>query len=694
MLERATTAGSYRRIVEELGNPAQIGIVTAPEDQNLLVLAGPGSGKTRVVVHRCAYLLRVLRVSAQSLLILCYNRYAAIELRTRLRLLLGDEAAGVAVLTYHALALRLTGRGVPDRMLEQDGLDGFWEPRRLRDEKGLEFRSLPCSDTARDTLAVLFKEAMAEAVRLLRGEADVMGDHPDALRDRLLAGYRYILVDEYQDIDQTQYDLISALAGRVERDPERKLTILSVGDDDQNIYAFRDTSVAYIRQFERDYRATLYYLTENYRSTGHIIAAANQLIGHNRDRMKTDYPIVIDRGRASDPPGGRWSGIDPQGAGWVRVVAVTDAAQQAAAVPWVLKRLMALDPGLGWDSMAVLARTHETLYPLRAACEAAGIPVSWGADRAGMPRLHRIREIDDWLGRMKPARLERRRASELLAEVPDEDHHPWYGLLRALLEAWRDEAGDVEAGVGEVIDWVYETLAEQRRAQRSGRGVFLATAHAVKGMEFDHVCIVDGDWRPQRTPAEQEGERRLYYVAMTRARQSLWLFQREDQRNPHVRLLGGDHLLRERPEGLETLSEDILRLRYELLGMGDLHLDYAAQYREEVGETLERLAALGPGSALRMVKRGGTLDLIDETGYGIARLSREARKTWEPRLPFIREVRVLAMVRRRREDSDQPKGCHAEVWELPLAEVVYTGGIEVDVKKGPREKQRNDMEMK
>src|SRR5690606_23793967 len=128
----------------------------------------------------------------------------------------------------------------------------------------------------------------------------------DELRERLLAGYRYILVDEYQDIDSIQYELIGALAGRTAQDRDARLTILAVGDDDQNIYAFRNTSNEFIRRFQGDYAAHTAYLVENYRSTRHIIAAANQVIGAVVERMKNAHPICIDHARKADPAGGRW----------------------------------------------------------------------------------------------------------------------------------------------------------------------------------------------------------------------------------------------------------------------------------------------------------------------------------------------------------------------------------------------------
>ena len=110
-LRLQTTPQNYSRIVEQLNNPVQRRIVTdSRRNPNVLVLAGPGSGKTRVLVHRIAYLVKVKRERPESIIALAYNRHAAAEIRRRLRDLIGNEAFGVTVLTCHALAMRLTGR--------------------------------------------------------------------------------------------------------------------------------------------------------------------------------------------------------------------------------------------------------------------------------------------------------------------------------------------------------------------------------------------------------------------------------------------------------------------------------------------------------------------------------------------------------------------------------------------------------
>ena len=216
-LGRQTTPQSWRNIVESLNNPIQQRIVADDREQtNLLVLAGPGSGKTRVLVHRIAYLVRVRRENPRGILALAYNRHAAVEIRRRLAELIGNDARGVTVMTCHAFAMRLVGASIVDRANKVNG----------------------------DT----FKEIMHEAVALLRGTG-LPPEEADEMRDRLLAGFRWILVDEYQDVGSEQYDLISALAGRTLADEEGKLTLFAVGDDDQNIYAFDGASVEFIRRF-------------------------------------------------------------------------------------------------------------------------------------------------------------------------------------------------------------------------------------------------------------------------------------------------------------------------------------------------------------------------------------------------------------------------------------------------------------
>ena len=649
VIDRATSQASYHRIVDNLANPVQIAIVTAAPQENMLVLAGPGSGKTRVVAHRCAYLLRVKRTQPRSILILCFNRNAANTLRRRILELVGPDAKGVTVLTYHGLAMRLTGSSFAERA---------------------EGRKMHQND---------FSTVIPEAVRLLSGEIELSCLESDELRERLLEGYRYILVDEYQDIDADQYRLISALAGRTLSDPDSKLALLAVGDDDQNIYTFRGANVEFIRRFKIEYQAGIHYLVENYRSSAHIIAAANALISHNRDRMKINTDIRINQGRELLPAGGPWQTIDPVARGRVQRVHVTDAAHQTVALVEELLRLRQRHPALPWPDCAVLARTREELAPVRALCEQRHIPVTWGIDRDKTPPLYRIREIRQFFTELKSRHDQLLAAADLLEIVNklagDQGINPWWELLQKVLEEWRDESGNAQQSPAFITEYIYESLAEQKRDQAIGTGVFLSTVHAAKGMEFPHVLVPGGGWRCAKDPAEQEEERRAYYVAMTRARETLCLFDRQDTPNIHTKLLKGDFLVDREPPPAHATDEKILRRRYGILGMEDLFLDYAAHLPPN-DSMHARLASLKPGDPLRAAAKGDHIELHDAGGRIVARLSRSACETWKGRLPAIERITVLAMVQRLREDCDGEyrQRCRCDQWEIPLAEIAYLAG--------------------
>lgn len=615
MLERATTEESYRRIVESLKHPLQQTIVSEKRESNRLILAGPGSGKTRVIVHRVAYLLRVLREPAASILVLAFNRAAAWEIRQRLFALVGRDAVGVTVLTYHALALRLTGTSLA----------------------GLAVRGLEAD----------FGRLLEDALALLEGRsgAAVGADAPDELRERLLAGYRHILVDEYQDIDARQYALISALAGRTLKDGDAKLALLAVGDDDQNIYAFRQTSNEFIRRFQADYEARTEYLVENYRSSRHIIDAANAVIAGNRERLKQAHPIRINHSRQPDPPGGRWERLDALSRGRVHVLAVAnDAPGQAAVVMAELARLKALDSHADWSDFAVLARNRATLEPIRAWCELHGVAyVSTDRDN-GQPRLHQTREGRALLTLLlcKPNRRVRQEALSRWFTArfgngnPD---NPWQTLLGQFVDEVHGGWPDTAIPTGILLDALYEFGNEARRSER-GR-IVLSTVHGAKGREFRHVAILDGgDWREA-----SEEERRLYYVGMTRAKENLVLCEAA-RPNPFSAELAGPHICRSPlPDQIHRPPE--LSWRYVSVGLGDVDLGYAGRHGP-ANAVHRALEALRVGDALQLVGNGNSRELLDRQGQVVGRL---ARKCTLPEGKVVC-VTVESLVWRAREQTD------------------------------------------
>ncbi|MBI5552895.1 MAG: RecQ family ATP-dependent DNA helicase [Desulfobacterales bacterium] len=640
ILERATSVDSYRRIVEALHHPVQIDIVGRPTEANLLVLAGPGAGKTRVVVHRCAYLLRVERVPPSRILVMCFNHHAAVALRRRLHDLVGPDARGVTVATYHGAALRLAGLSMREWLAGRESAD-----------------------------IIDFDAPLAAAVALLKGEAPLAGLDGDTLREQLLQGFSHILVDEYQDIDQAQYDLVSAIAGRTRPEAENRLAILAVGDDDQNIYAFRGANVGFIQRFRQDYQADPIYMVENFRSSAHIIAAANQLIAHNRDRMKGDHPIRIDRQRAAEPAGGPWAALDPVAQGRVQRLVVQNASHQAAAVFQELSRLTALSPDLNWENCAVLGRTNESLTAVRACFESQGVTVR--RNLAQPLPLPRVREIHGFLESLKQIENQIHAASELNGLLPETGANPWAALLAEWHAAYGLETEDAQLPVQFYVDWLYEALAEQRRERTLGRGLFLNTIHAAKGMEFDHVFILDGGWHLSPERSKQEEERRLLYVGMTRARQTLCLLELKPQGNPLIRDLSGDALLHRQaaPQG-ETTAEATAQ-RYDLLGLKDIFLSYAGTFPPS-HPIHAHLAQLAAGHRLHLAAAGSGVEVRDPENFPVARLSKEAAALWAPRLEDILEARVVAMLRWRADDAsgDYRSLARTEAWEVPIIEIV------------------------
>jgi ATP-dependent DNA helicase RecQ len=645
LLQHATTAHSFQQIVTDLANQTQIKVVTAPATRNMLILVGPGSGKTRTVVHRCAYLLRVERVRPQSILVCCFNRHAAIELRHRLADLVGDDARGVTVLTYHALAMRLLGYSFSA------------QASRARD---IDFDAL-----------------IADATKLLRGEQVPPGLEADEVRDRLLAGFQHILVDEYQDIDEPQYQLISAIAGRTLEDSDLKLSILAVGDDDQNIYTFRGANVQFIRRFQQDYDAEVHYLVENYRSTRYIIETANHLIAASLDRMKTDHPIRIDRHRQMLPAGGDFGSRDTLYRGKVQVVQVRDASIQAQAVITELRRLRAL--GVANWSFAVLSRGHDDLAQVRTLAERESIPIRWVPARNALPPLHHIREIHNFVTMLSGERDSFKRASDLLAMAAEMFAHnkanPWTQFLNRLLDAWQTESANAELPVQDALEFLYEACSESRREFTYGEGVTLCSVHAAKGTEVDHVLVI-GAWRLGTARSTQEEERRTFYVGLTRARKTLAVFEREDISPSLPQALTGTSVVRYQFNE-EKGGQENTRLNYKVLSLEDINLGYAGQFKadDQVHKALSRLSA---GDKLVMRMNGSSIGLFNNFNVCVARLSNKARTEWTDRLSTVSEVRVLAMVHRTAEqDSEQSRRDEYKVqqWEIPIGEVVFKNNI-------------------
>ncbi|UJJ33255.1 DNA helicase II [Halopseudomonas maritima] len=294
-------------------NEAQRQAVSASVGQQL-VLAGAGSGKTRVLVHRIAWLVQVEQASPWSILSVTFTNKAAHEMRGRIEQLLGISPQGMWVGTFHGLAHRLLRahwreaglveqfqildsddqQRLVKRVIRELGLDdNQWAPRQAQwwinsqKDEGLRPQHIqPAGDLYMTTMVRIY-EAYEQAcnragavdfAELLLRSLELWRDNP-ALREQYRARFKHILVDEFQDTNAVQYAWLRHLAGNTP-------SLMVVGDDDQSIYGWRGARIENIQQFQTDYpNAEMIRLEQNYRSTATILKAANALIGNNAGRL-------------------------------------------------------------------------------------------------------------------------------------------------------------------------------------------------------------------------------------------------------------------------------------------------------------------------------------------------------------------------------------------------------------------------
>ncbi len=299
-------------ILEPL-NDAQREAVVAPPGP-MLVLAGAGSGKTRVLTHRIAWVVGSEGLSPYNILAVTFTNKAAGEMRARIEQLLGISGSTLWIGTFHGIAhrlLRLHWReaGLPQgfqildsedqlrlirRILKAHDLDeSRWIPREIqwfinsnKDEARRPLHLKDGNDPTRRQLIRLYAEyeqACAQAgvvdfAELLLRSYELWRDHPELLA-HYRRRFRHVLVDEFQDTNSIQYAWLKLLVGS-------EVHLFVVGDDDQSIYRWRGARVENVREFQRDFpHARLYRLEQNYRSTGTILKGANALIAHNSGRL-------------------------------------------------------------------------------------------------------------------------------------------------------------------------------------------------------------------------------------------------------------------------------------------------------------------------------------------------------------------------------------------------------------------------
>lgn len=376
----------------------------------LLILAGAGSGKTRVLTHRIAYLLATGRARAGEILAITFTNKAAAEMRERAGALVGDHARRMWVSTFHSACVRLLryeheAAGLSSSFTIYDAQDSQrliqmvlkamdvdikrFTPKmvaaRISDAKNELIGPARYAETAgKDPVSRIVADAYVEYDKRMRASNaldfdDLIMRTVDLLRENPLIAehyhrrFRHILVDEYQDTNHAQYVLVRALVGDG-KDGVEPAELTVVGDSDQSIYAFRGATIRNIEEFERDFTgARTILLEQNYRSTQNILSAANAVIARNTGRRAKNLWTASGDGAL------------------ITLDAADSEHDEARFVVGEIDRLA--DSGVEWGDVAVFYRTNAQSRALEELLVRQGIPYRV----VGGTRFYERREIKDAL---------------------------------------------------------------------------------------------------------------------------------------------------------------------------------------------------------------------------------------------------------------------------------------------------------
>ncbi|TMG77325.1 MAG: DNA helicase II [Betaproteobacteria bacterium] len=590
-------------------NPEQLAAVTLP-DQSALILAGAGSGKTRVLTTRIAWLIQTGNVSPNGVLAVTFTNKAAKEMLTRISAMLPINTRGMWVGTFHGLCNRLLrahyrDAGLPQLFQILDSQDQHAAVKRVlkalnvdedrfqareaqyfinaEKEEGRRAKDVETTDEITRRLAEIYaaydeqcqREGVVDFAELLLRTYELLSKN-EVLREHYRGRFRHILVDEFQDTNRLQYRWLKLLAGP-------KNIVFAVGDDDQSIYRFRGAHVGNMAEFERDFRVeNVIRLEQNYRSHGHILAAANALIAHNRKRLGKNLwtssghgePVRVYEAR-SDGYEASWLTEEVQslrrdGLRLADIAVLYRSNAQSRIIEHALfsngmpyrvygglrffermeiKHALAYlrlaanadDDGaflrvVNFPARGVGARTLEQLQDAAKAagtslCKAAaGLSGKSGAAVAAFVRL-----VESLKAETRGLRLPE--AVEVMLERS--------GLV-AHYKSERDGADRVE-NLNELVNAAAAFVSEEEehdlpaflahaalesgenQAAEGADALQLMTVHSAKGLEFAAVFITgleEGLFPHEQSVLEDDGleeERRLMYVAITRARARLYL---------------------------------------------------------------------------------------------------------------------------------------------------------------------------
>jgi DNA helicase-2/ATP-dependent DNA helicase PcrA len=627
-------------------NPEQLAAVTLP-NQSALILAGAGSGKTRVLTTRIAWLISTGQISPAGVLAVTFTNKAAKEMVSRLAAQLPINTRGMWIGTFHGTCNRLLrahfrDAGLPQAFQILDSADQLaalkrlmrahnvdderYPPRQVAwfinhaKEEGLRAGAVEVNDDFNRRFVELYalydeqcqREGVVDfAELLLRSYELLLRNQP--LREHYQRRFQHILVDEFQDTNTLQYSWLKLLAGV---DSDTPSSVFAVGDDDQSIYAFRGANVGNMAQFEREFKVeNLIKLEQNYRSHGHILDSANALIRHNRSRLGKNL----------------WTAA---GAG--EPVRIYEAATDLQEAQWLIEEVRSLvRDGMARSDIAVLYRSNAQSRVIEHGFFNAGLPYRvygglrfferqevkhalaylrlianpledtaflrvvnfptrgigarsieqlqdaaragncslWDAARtlagkagatvaafirlieamrvetSGLPLHEMIEVVNEKSGLLAFYKTEREgqdrieNLNELVNAATSFVGEEGYGIDSAASESQSQAATEVEPLQGDQsallmverlspLDAFLSHASLEAGDNQAGAGqdaLQMMTVHSAKGLEFDAVFItgLEEGLFPHDNSAEQddglEEERRLMYVAITRARQRLYM---------------------------------------------------------------------------------------------------------------------------------------------------------------------------
>ncbi len=660
-------------MIDKLNDPQRDAVTLPP--QHALVLAGAGSGKTRVLTTRMAWLIQTSQASPLGLLAVTFTNKAAREMVARVSALLPIDTRGLWIGTFHGLCNRMLrahhrDAGLPQAFQILDTADQLAAIKRLLKANGVDDDKYPPRDVQRfingakedgqrpaDVEAYdSFRRRLIEIYTLYEAQCQREGvvDFPELLlrayellsrhapiREHYQRRFKHILVDEFQDTNTLQYKWLTLLAGGGAH-------LFAVGDDDQSIYAFRGANVGNMADFERDYaHGMVIRLEQNYRSFGHILDSANALISHNTGRLgknlwteqgegeqirvveqptdllEAQWLVEEVRGLISDGRDRSQIAILYRSNAQSRVI---EHALFSAGVPYKVYgglrfferqeikhalaylRLMAnLDDDTSWMRVVnfpprgIGARTLELLgdqskaYDTSLSAAVARVPGKGGSNLAqfslliqrlaqetrSLPLPELVEHVIEHSGLIGHYQLDREGADrienlrELITAAAAFVSESEMGGLPAgeivQTAGAQDPMQEGFDGLSPLMAFLSHAALEagDNQAQAGQDAVQLMTVHAAKGLEFDAVFITgieEGLFPHENSILEQAGleeERRLMYVAITRARERLYFSLAQS------RMLHGQTRYAMRSRFLSEVPEEHLKWLTPKQGLGD-----------------------------------------------------------------------------------------------------------------------------